>query len=207
VLALFLAMVWMTGCASLSRSPKDYNAGYRERGVASWYGEPFHGRRTANGEVYDMYGLTAAHRVMPLGTRVKVTHLHNGNSVVVRVNDRGPFIRGRILDLSYEGARVLGMIESGTAPVEIEVIESRGGPAGAFTVQVGSFSLEENARALSGKLAPRYGPVFVDRAEYQDRSYFRVRVGAFQKEGEARSLAAKLSRREGLEAFVTRREP
>jgi len=92
-------------------------------GVASYYGKKFHGRLTANGEVFNMYKLTAAHRVLPLGTVIKVTHLANGRWVVVKVNDRGPFIEGRILDLSFAAALELEMVEAGTAEVMIEIVE------------------------------------------------------------------------------------
>jgi rare lipoprotein A (peptidoglycan hydrolase) len=93
-------------------------------GVASYYGEKFHGRKTANGEVFNMYKLTAAHRVLPLGTKIKVTHMSNGHSVVVKVNDRGPFIEGRVLDLSFAAALELEMVSAGTAEVMIEIVES-----------------------------------------------------------------------------------
>ena len=93
-----------------------------DRGMASWYGPGFHGNRCANGEIYNQYGLSAAHRTLPFGTRVRVTNLNNNRSVVVRINDRGPFIRGRIIDLSKGAAREIGMISSGVAPVKVEVL-------------------------------------------------------------------------------------
>lgn len=93
-----------------------------ERGMASWYGPGFHGNRSANGEIYNQYGLSAAHRTLPFGTRVRVTNLNNNRSVVVRINDRGPFIRGRIIDLSKGAAREIGMISSGVAPVVVEIL-------------------------------------------------------------------------------------
>ena len=97
--------------------------GYRERGIASWYGDYFHGRRTSSGDTYDMYKMTAAHKTLPLPTYVRVTNLENGRSVVLRVNDRGPFVEGRIIDLSYVAAQKLGMAESGTARVEVEALD------------------------------------------------------------------------------------
>lgn len=93
-----------------------------QRGMASWYGPGFHGNRCANGEIYNQYGLSAAHRTLPFGTRVRVTNLNNHRSVVVRINDRGPFIRGRIIDLSKGAAREIGMISSGVAPVTVEIL-------------------------------------------------------------------------------------
>jgi rare lipoprotein A len=97
--------------------------GGHQEGVASWYGPGFHGKRTANGEVYDQYELTAAHQTLPLGTRVMVTSLSNGRAVEVRINDRGPFVGGRVIDLSYAAASVIGMIGPGTMPVRVEILE------------------------------------------------------------------------------------
>jgi len=96
--------------------------GYREEGVASWYGDFFHGRRTSSGDTYDMYKMTAAHKTLPLPTYVKVTNMENGLSVVLRINDRGPFVRGRIIDLSYVAAQKLKIVEKGTAAVEVEAL-------------------------------------------------------------------------------------
>ncbi len=101
----------------------DTSAGYREVGLASWYGGYFHGRRTSSGDVYDMYRMTAAHKSLPLPTYVRVTHQGNGRSVVLRVNDRGPFVEDRIIDLSYAAAAKLGMADSGTAPVEVVALD------------------------------------------------------------------------------------
>jgi rare lipoprotein A len=109
---------------SLTRPVTPPVVGGRQEGIASWYGPGFHGRRTANGEVYDQYELTAAHQTLPLGTRVMVTSLTNGRAVEVRINDRGPFVGGRIVDLSYAAARVIGMIGPGTMPVRLEVLDA-----------------------------------------------------------------------------------
>lgn len=106
----------------------DRAAGYRERGRASWYGKKFHGRRTSSGEPYDMYEMTAAHRTLPLPSYVRVTHLGNGRSAIVRVNDRGPFHEDRIIDLSYAAAARLGMTDAGHAPVEVEALAPPGEP-------------------------------------------------------------------------------
>ena len=122
---LLLAVVGLlaSGCAS-KRAPSGPSdaAGSEERGEASWYGHPYHGRTTASGEVYDMNELTAAHRSLPFGTRVEVTNLNNGRSVVVRINDRGPFKKGRIIDLSRSAARKLDMIEAGVVPVRVVLL-------------------------------------------------------------------------------------
>ncbi len=100
----------------------DTSAGYRERGIASWYGEKFHGRLTSSGVPYDMYRMTAAHKTLPLPTYVRVTNLENGRSVVLRVNDRGPLIEGRIIDVSFVAAQKLGLVGTGTARVEVEAL-------------------------------------------------------------------------------------
>lgn len=110
------------GCSTAPRY-RIGGGGTLQTGIASYYGSKFHGRQTANGEIFDMYEMTAAHNTLPFGTKIRVTNLNNNRRVVVRINDRGPFVKGRILDLSYGAALRLGMIESGTAPVRIEVIE------------------------------------------------------------------------------------
>ena len=123
---VLLALV--SGCARVSTLPAGQApvAGWTERGVASWYGDPFHGRQTASGEVYDMEAMTAAHRTLPFGTVVRVDNLDNGRSVTLRINDRGPFIRGRNLDVSRAAARELGMLQAGLARIEITILEAPG---------------------------------------------------------------------------------
>lgn len=106
--------------------PLQSSEGYRRKGIASWYGSDFHGKKTANGEIYNMYAMTAAHPTLPLPTWVRVTNLENGRNILVRVNDRGPFLRGRLIDLSYTAASKLGMAEQGTAPVLVEALPSDG---------------------------------------------------------------------------------
>ena len=110
------------GCSLLSKGHADYDAGFKERGTASWYGDAFHGRLTASGKVYDQHKLTAAHRIFPLGSRVRVMNARNGRQVEVLINDRGPYIDGRIIDLSHGAAEKLDMIQIGTSPVTIELI-------------------------------------------------------------------------------------
>jgi rare lipoprotein A len=118
----------VSGCAtaptSVSMPPPDMSPPMVQTGQASWYGEPHHGRRTANGERYDMYGFTAAHRTLPLGTRLLVTNLRNRRTVEVRVNDRGPVVTGRIIDLSYAAAQELGAVSDGIFPVRIRVVST-----------------------------------------------------------------------------------
>lgn len=159
--------------------------GYVERGVASWYGPGFHAAQTSNGEKYDMYGMTAAHPTLPLPTYVRVTHLGNGRSVVVRVNDRGPFKDGRIIDLSYTAAAKLDMIKAGTAFVEVRALtpdanssEPQPVVASDIYVQAGAFGNESNAMRLRDQLHSQgIHNAFVRNDSTSDRALFRVRVG------------------------------
>ena len=155
------------------------SSGYRTRGLASWYGTKFHSRRTSSGEDYDMYALTAAHKTLPLPTYVRVKNLSNGKVAIVKVNDRGPFHSGRVIDLSYAAAAKLGVMPKGTAPVEIEALTTTGPGKrheAHYYLQAGAFnssSLAELLRVKLSKLTP--SPVFIEK--YQQR--FIVRVGPF----------------------------
>ncbi len=162
--------------------------GYHEHGIASWYGEDFHGKKTSNGESYNMYDMTAAHKTLPLGTFVKVLNLDNDKEVDVRINDRGPFVNGRIIDLSYEAAKRIGIVGPGTASVEIVAIgqevqsETDRVPyadfySGNFTFQVGSFCDKSNAERLKAKLDQRYKNAHIIVFNDGDRIFYRVRVG------------------------------
>ena len=157
-----------------------------DRGHASWYGPGFHGKRTANGERYDMDSLTAAHRTLPFGSLVEVTNLENGRKVVVRINDRGPFAKGRIIDLSREGARRIDMIGPGTALVELRVVGLEAAE-GSWVVQVGSFQDPERARLLAGSLEGRWVVTIEENG-----GYHRVRVVGFSSEREAREARREL---------------
>jgi rare lipoprotein A len=114
------------GCAGLTKGQADMDIGMKERGIASWYGDDFHGWVTASGEPYDMHRLTAAHRTLPLGTIVRVTNVVNGRHVVIRINDRGPYVNGRILDVSYAAAKQLGMWRDGISAIQLEVVGQHG---------------------------------------------------------------------------------
>lgn len=202
---LFIVIVALivSSCAFPAyRSP--YAAGYVERGVASWYGEDFHGRPTSSGEIYNMYDLTAAHKLMPLGTVAKITNLDNGRSVVVKINDRGPFVDGRVIDLSYSAASEIGMVDEGVSKVEIKVLKW-GKSLSDFTVQIGSFVVEENAQKLKAKLNWKYKDVHIITYETNDKKYYRVRVGSTKDIGKAERLAEKLSE-EGFSFFITRKD-
>jgi rare lipoprotein A len=173
--------------------PLPHSEGFRQRGLASWYGRDFHGKKTSNGEIYNMYAMTAAHKTLPLGTYVKVYNLENNRSVVVRINDRGPFVRGRIIDLSYTGAKEIGIVGPGTARVEVVALGRRtstsGGTAttyktedysqGNFTFQVGAFLNRQNAERQKRELAQRYKNAHIAVYDRGDKIFYRVRVGRF----------------------------
>jgi rare lipoprotein A len=183
--------------------------GYRERGVASWYGPTFHARPTSSGEPYDMYAMTAAHKTLPIPAYVRVTNLGNGRSVVVRVNDRGPFVANRIIDLSYTAAHKLDMTRAGTAVVEVEVITpgtldatARGAtpapvpqilPAPVIYLQAGAFGVSANAQQLAERLR-REGIESVRVLEPDaTSSLYRVRVGPIADVAAFDATAARVS--------------
>ncbi len=172
--------------------------GFRQRGLASWYGMKFHGRRTSSGERYDMYAMTAAHKTLPLPTWVRVTNLENGRSVVVKVNDRGPFHDGRIIDLSYAAAAKLGVLARGTAPVEIvaltpgEEAPKRGHPVIAGSgryLQAGAFASLPNARSLQRRIERRHAfPVEIRR----ENGLHKVVVGPLEAAADIETLSRTL---------------
>jgi len=202
-LAVLLAGL-LLGVGGCRRKPKVAAAppgpppiGAPETGLASWYGHPYHGRQTASGEIYDMNQMTAAHRTLPFQTWVRVTNLENNLVTTIRINDRGPFIEGRIIDLSRAGAEAIDMVGPGTALVQLEVVQYAGGtapPPGTYSVQVGAFLVEENALRLQARLAPRYGDVFLQSFLAPDGLYYRVRVGRLTTLDEALALADELRR-------------
>jgi len=173
--------------------------GYLERGVASWYGPGFHAAATSNGERYDMYAMTAAHKTLPLPAYVQVTNLRNGRSIVVRVNDRGPFKDGRIIDLSYTAASKLDMLREGTTFVEVRALTpgqtAPSAPAvpPALYVQAGAFSSEANASRLLEQLRQKgVERSFVRQDQLAGRTLYRVRVGPIPSVGEFDRVVARL---------------
>jgi rare lipoprotein A len=183
---------------------------YRAEGLASWYGPKFHGKRTANGEIFDQYAVTAAHQTLPLPSKVRVTNLDNGRQLVVRVNDRGPFIGDRIIDLSRRSAQLLGVEKVGVAPVRLELLDS--GPhlltepqqqeqvaheavtpvgVGRVYVQVGAFQLPDNAQRLAWRLS-RFGDPSIHVSE--NHRWHRVRFGPFASAREADTFVQSLER-------------
>jgi rare lipoprotein A len=204
--------------------PIPARVGFVETGMASWYGHPYHGRKTSNGEIYDMEQFTAAHLQLPFNTVVRVTNLVSELSVDVRINDRGPFIDDRIVDLSRAAARQIGMIGEGTAMVRLEVLEAPGGlleqlppPADVlvsksadcgsgpyYGAQVGSFADIENAERMQGKMRLAYGAAAILTARSADgRPLYRVVVGAADAGGELDALRKRLAD-DGIESFVQR---
>jgi len=180
--------------------------------MASYYADDFHGKPTASGEIFNMYAMTAAHKTLPFGTRLRVKNFSTGKSVTVTVNDRGPFVKGRQIDLSYGAAKALGMIRSGTSPVRVVVIDrdiryaryiKYGNIAakGEITVQVGSFRDRGNANRLKDILSHRYKGVYMYRARVRGDDYFRVCVGKFDSKESAEGVAQKLAD-EGYEIIV-----
>ncbi len=169
--------------------PMPHARDFSQQGIASWYGRKFHGRKTSSGEVYNMYAMTAAHKTLPLGTWVRVRRLDSGKEIVVRINDRGPFVHGRIIDLSYTAAKEMNMVGPGTARVEIVALGERRQTAsgdtfvpmdyynGAFTFQVGAFSSLDNAERLRAKLDQTFANAHVTRYDRGDAVFYRVRVG------------------------------
>jgi rare lipoprotein A len=183
-----------------SYSPKPYKAlgqwyqplpdarGFKQTGIASWYGEDFHGKKTSSGEIYDMYAESAAHKTLPLGTIVRVRNLDNNREMEIRINDRGPFVTGRVIDLSYACASKLGVVGPGTAPVELVAVgttalasNSGAGSAdfyyqGNFTIQVGAFSDRNNAEKLKAKLDKSYQNAHIQTYDSGRETFYRVRV-------------------------------
>jgi rare lipoprotein A len=180
-------------------------AGYMEEGNASWYGVPFNGRRASNGEIYDMYKLTAAHRTLPFETMVRVTNLNNGKSTTVRITDRGPFVDNRIIDLSLAAAREIESIGPGVVPVRVEVLTPGVDVTGGFfTVQVGAFKDQANAQRLRDRLNLSYSPIFIQQYDSPDGTFYRVRVGKVSGEDAARQFGEQLRSREGVTPIVVR---
>lgn len=185
----------------------DRSDGYLKRGVASWYGTKFHGRRTSSGEPYDMYAMTAAHKTLPLPTYVRVTNLRNRRSVVVRVNDRGPFHSNRIIDLSYTAAWKLGILAKGTGYVEVTALDPRapepvmsaevhdesGKAPVQLYLQTGSFSVRDNAEQMKWQMQRvSGGPVNIQPVQIGGRTTYRVRVGPIPNVTVADSLVQRI---------------
>jgi rare lipoprotein A len=169
-----------------------------QTGIASWYGPGFHGKATASGEIYNQHDLTAAHQTLPLGTKVMVTNLENGSSAEVLINDRGPFAKNRIIDLSYAAAQSIDMVGPGTALVRLDVLASPVRiqtirPSLDYTLQLGSFAQLENARQLRERIAQSFAGVTITPRQAKDAVYYRVHLGTFANRGAAEEQARVVS--------------
>ncbi len=208
----FLLLGILTACAANRYSPSEGT----QRGIASWYGRDFNGKPTASGEVYNMYDMTAAHREMPLGTAVEVTNLDNGKHARVVINDRGPFVGGRIIDLSYAAAKDLDMVEAGTARVSLrvtgrdrkyvrEVRVEDSGHGEYYAAQLGAFIDRDNAERLKAALGWKHSDAYIEKAEVRGRTFYRVRAGRFRERDKTFRLARTLAE-EGYPVIVIRAE-
>lgn len=193
IVLMILGALSTVGC-SANRRPQAFpdSSGLKpiEKGTASWYGPKFHGRRTANGERFNMNELTAAHPSLPFGTLLEVRNARNGKSVMVRVNDRGPFSKSRIIDLSFAAAREIGLVLSGTAPVQLFLAKKGSAPPQHFyAVQVAAFGEEDRALALKEELTR----VYPETTVRSDGTWNRVQVGSFENRDQAESLRRELA--------------
>ncbi len=181
--------------------PLSTAVGYKERGIASWYGPKFHGKKTSSGEVYDMHKMTAAHKTLPLPTYVSVTNLKNNKKVIVRVNDRGPFIGKRIIDLSYAAARKLDVVKPGTAMVEVRSIAPPDGWHSTLAqrtvyLSAGTFKSKANASGLKKKILKMgIRDVGLKEKTVSGKRLYQVRIGPFTSEKKANAIVRKLSSR------------
>jgi rare lipoprotein A len=208
---LLLPFLFLAACSlppsRVKPPPAPTSAGrVSQTGIASWYGPGFHGKATASGAIYDQNDLTAAHQTLPLGTRVMVTNLETGSSAEVTINDRGPFAKGRIIDLSYGAGKALGMIGPGTIPVRVEVLEAPNNIQSLrtsldYTLQLGSFSQIENAQQLRDRLKSSYADVSIVPLQTKDITYYRVQLGTFSNRNAAEERARQLSQ-SGLPVII-----
>ncbi|WP_457560850.1 septal ring lytic transglycosylase RlpA family protein [Caminibacter sp.] len=210
-LAAFLILLLFAGCAQKEYYTQVYNVpgiknptkkpysvngkmyyplnsvpiGWTQEGIASWYGPDFHGKYTSNGEVYNMYAYTAAHKTLPMNTIVKVTNLNNGKSVIVRINDRGPFVKGRIIDLSYAAGKKIGLDVTGTAPVKITVIGFKGkNYVNGYRVQIGAFINKKGAE----KLSKIYKNLGYNTLILKQNVFYKVYITGFKTYSEAKKF-------------------
>lgn len=198
----------MASCATYKKYPE---SGY---GTASWYGPEFHGKPTSSGEIFNMNAFTCAHREYPFGTKLRITNVSNDKSTDCLVNDRGPFVSGRDIDLSYAAAKEIGLIGTGLCKVRIDYVGrdmtyvkevKYASVSGPFTIQVGAFTDLSNASRLKTALEFKYKGVYVSEADIKDNKFYRVRVGKFLIKEDLLRVAKALSQ-EGYPVFVTRYE-
>ncbi|MEJ2657588.1 MAG: septal ring lytic transglycosylase RlpA family protein, partial [Desulfobacterales bacterium] len=198
--------------------PLPHARSFSQFGRASWYGREFHGKKTANGEIYNMYDMTAAHKTLPFDTYVSVRNLKNNRTAVVRINDRGPFARGRIIDLSYSAAKKIGIVGPGTTDVEIVALAGPDAPdladgetatypvtdlyQGNFTVQIGAFGEWKNAEKLRKQLARTYQNVYITSYSNGSDTFYRVKVGRYSNLAQANRFESIMIQRGYKDAFA-----
>lgn len=195
-------------------TPTTERGGYTKEGVASWYGRRFHGKKTASGEPYDMYAMTAAHPTLPIPSYARVTALDSGKAVVVRINDRGPFHSNRIIDLSYTAAHKLGLLGRGSGRVRVESLDpadsvaqqQAADPRGGVYLQVGAFASADNARALRDRLSSALGLDAARTRVVQSGSLHRVQLGPYADDAAAHADRARVRERLDLSAVLLRRD-
>ncbi|HDP25445.1 MAG TPA: septal ring lytic transglycosylase RlpA family protein [Deltaproteobacteria bacterium] len=185
---ILVLLLFLSGCSHVSKQ----SSTWEQIGTASWYGRDFHGNPTASGEKYNMYGYSAAHKTLPLGTTVRVTHLANGRKIVLPINDRGPFVGDRIIDLSYGAARRLGMVEEGLAKVRVEVLKTPGTLTYGYVLQFGSYAERNNALHVANQIAMRGYTPSIEEVVVKGKSFHRVRLGEYPSLQQARGVAEKL---------------
>jgi len=198
---VFLLLALLVGCSvppAKVRVPEPPVGRLSQTGIASWYGPGFHGKPTASGEVYNQSEFTAAHQTLPLGTRVMVTNLENGTATEVTINDRGPFAKGRIIDLSHSAAQLINMVGPGTALVRVDVLDSPSKihtirSALDYTLQLGSFTQRENAQQLRDRAARAFADVTIAPIQSRNNTYYRVHLGTFSSRADAEAQARHVS--------------
>lgn len=207
IYSLLIFFLILTGCAYQrekgSGFPEDHGkrhnfSNYRQKGVASWYGPQFHGRPTASGEAYNMYAYTAAHRILPFQSKVRITNLKNKKKVVVRINDRGPFVKNRIIDLSYAAAKQLKMIGPGTAPVLLQTLSTQqeNPLPSRYYIQTGSFLKLSNAQKMLTNLKRQgYKNSRLNKVTIEGLTYWRCQAGIFFSLDSAKQALARLQRK------------
>lgn len=205
-IGLILGLLLIAGCFGNYQKSPSLGTHHSQDGMASWYGPSFHGKPSASGEPYDMWALTAAHRTLPFGTWVQVKKVSTGKTVTVRINDRGPFIKGRIIDLSYAAARDLAMIGEGTAKVILTILKAQQASIPSqkttvsFRVQAGSFATLTEAMTLRERLASEYSHVRVKTVNLPTGEWHRVQVGSFHSKKTAQTVARTLKKDFGIDA-------
>jgi rare lipoprotein A len=201
---VILACVFLFGCSlppsrvRLQQPQPSPEVRLSQTGIASWYGPGFHGKATASGEIYNQHDFTAAHQTLPLGTRAMVMNLENGSTTEVLVNDRGPFAKGRIIDLSYAAAQSINIVGPGTALVRVDIIKTPTPIESIrqsldYTLQMGSFSQLENAQQLRERLAKSFSDVRIAPLQSRDTTYYRVHLGSFPNRVAAEEQAHRVT--------------